>query len=298
VDSKNTGRIETKSSRTAAFTCLPRAASYVDKRECYSGPDDIAYILIPSFFRLLLKSWWLFKLFSWRFFPHGIYEYVIARTKYFDAVFIEALDNSFDQIVIFGAGFDSRALRFSELSKGTQIFELDAPITQQEKLKAYLSKKLVIPENLVLVPIDFNKDNLAEKIVQAGFVAGKKSLFMLEGVTMYLSQDAVESTFRFIADVSGIGSLIVFDYIHAGVLRRENKYYGEKDIYKTVAKVGEEWTFALEENEVERFLGRYGFLQKDHSGTRELENKYFRNSKGSIVGKINGTHAIVTGMKK
>jgi O-methyltransferase involved in polyketide biosynthesis len=90
----------------------------VDKRECYSGPDNIAYRLIPTFFRPLLKSWWLYKLFKQRFFPKGIYEYVIARTKYFDAVFIEALENSFDQIVIFGAGFDSRALRFSKDKQG------------------------------------------------------------------------------------------------------------------------------------------------------------------------------------
>jgi methyltransferase (TIGR00027 family) len=298
MGSKNTGKIATQSSRTAAFTCLSRAASYMDNRECYTGPDGIAYILVPTFFKLLLKSRALFKIFSWRFFPHGIYEYVIARTKYFDEVFIEALENSFEQIVIFGAGFDSRALRFNELSKGTQIFELDAPITQQEKLKAYMLKKLVVPDNLVFVPIDFNKESLAEKIAQAGFILAKRSLFMLEGVTMYLSQNAVDSTFRFIADVSGRGSLIAFDYIHAGVLRRENKYYGEKDIYKTVAKVGEEWTFALEKNEVEPFLVRYGFLQKDHSDTWELENRYFRNSEGLIVGKINGTHAIVTGMKR
>ena len=114
---------------------------------------------------------------------------------------------------------------------------------------------------------------------------------------MYLTQDAIKSTFRFISDVSGTGSLIVFDYIHASVLRRENKYCGEKKIYTTVAKVGDEWTFALEEGEVERFLGRYEFLQKDHSGIKELENRYFRNSKGFIVGKINGTHAIVTGIR-
>ena len=199
--------------------------------------------------------------------------------------------------MIFGAGFDSRALRFTQLNKGTRIFELDAPITQQEKWKAYISNKLPVPENLVFVPINFNKERLAEKIAQAGFISGKKSLFMLEGITMYLSQDTIESTFHFIAEVSGRGSFIVFDYIHAGVLRRENKYYGEEDIYKTVAKAGEEWTFALEENEVERFLARYGFLQKDQSGTRKLENKYFRNSKGLIVGKINGTNAIVTGIR-
>ena len=298
MNSKNTGRIETKSSRTAGFTCLSRAASYMDKRECYSGTDDIAYVLVPKFFKLLLKSKWLFKLFKRLFFAKGIYEYVIARTRYFDAVFVEALEQGFDQIVLFGAGFDSRALRFNKLNKGTRVFELDAPITQQDKSKEYLSKRLVIPENLVFVPINFNKESLAEKTAQAGFIPGKKSLFILEGVTMYLSQDAIEKTFHFIADVSGTGSLIVFDYIYGGVLRRENMYYGERDSYKTVAKVGEEWTFAIEESGVERFLGRYGFQQKDHSGSQELEHRYFRNSKGFIVGKINGTHAIVTGIKR
>ena len=174
MNSKKTGRIETKSSRTAGFTCFSRAASYVDKRECYSGSDDITYMLVPTFLKLLLKSGWLFKLFRQFFFPKGIYEYVIARTKQFDAVFSEALEQGFDQILIFGAGFDSRALRFSKLNKGTIVFELDAPITQQDKLKEYLLKRLVVPENLIFVPIDFNKESLAEKTAQAGFIEGKK----------------------------------------------------------------------------------------------------------------------------
>ncbi|MBN1244361.1 SAM-dependent methyltransferase [Candidatus Bathyarchaeota archaeon] len=297
MESENT-RIETKSSLTAGFMCLSRAASYKDKRECYLGPDNVAYIILPTFFKLLLKSRLLFKLFNWLYFSKGLYEYVIARTKYFDAVFIEALEHKFDQILIFGAGYDSRALRFSELNKGTSIFELDAPVTQKEKLKAYQSKKLVIPKNLISIPIDFNKEKLEDKIRQAGFIAGKQSLFLLEGVTMYLSQDAIDSTFRFISDVSGTGSMIVFDYIYGGVLRRENKYYGEKGMYKRVAKVGEAWTFALEENEAESFLSKYGFLLKDHSGSNELEDRYFRNSKGQIVGKVNGTHAIVTAIKR
>jgi methyltransferase (TIGR00027 family) len=298
MSGKNTGRIETKSSRTADFTCLARATSYLDKRECYSGADDIAYALVPTFFKLLLKSPWLFRLFRRYFFPKGIYEYVIARTKYFDAVFKDTLENSFDQIMIFGAGYDSRALRFSKLNKGTRIFELDAPLTQGEKLKAYQEKRFIIPANLVFIPIDFNKESLAEKTAQAGFIAGKKTLFMLEGITMYLSKDAIDNTFRFVSVVAGRGSLIIFDHIYGGVLRRENRYYGEKDIYKNVAKVGEAWTFALEENESEPFLRRYGFRQKDSSGAQQLEDRYFRNSKGFIVGKINGTHAIVTGIKK
>jgi methyltransferase (TIGR00027 family) len=298
MNNKSTGRIETKSSRTADFACLLRAASYVDEREYYSGPDGIAYKLVPPFLRLLVRSRWLFKLFSWPFFPKGMYEYVIARTKYFDALFTEALEQGFDQIVIFGAGFDSRALLFSKLNKGTRLFELDAPTTQQEKLKAYKVKKLVIPDNLIFVPIDFNKESLSDKMAQAGFVVGRKSLFLLEAVTMYLPRDAAESTFRFISDVSGIGSLIAFDYIYAGVLRKENKYYGERGrSLKTLAKVGEEWTFALEEGEDEHFLNRHGFSLKDHSGKPELEDRYFKNSDGVILGKINGTGAMATGIK-
>jgi methyltransferase (TIGR00027 family) len=298
VTSKKDARIETKSSRTAGIMCALRAASYVDKRECYAGPDDIAYVLIPLVLKLLIKSGWGSRLFRRYFVPKGIYAYIIARTRYFDAVFMEALERGFDQIVIFGAGFDSRALRFNRLNRGTQIFELDAPITQNDKLKAYHEKKLVVPDDLVFVPINFSKERVAEKIAQAGFVAGRKSLFFLEGVTMYLSQDDVDNTFRFIEDVSEMGSLIVFDYIYAGVLRKENRYYGEKNFVKTMAKVGEEWTFALEEGEVERFLSRHGFSLNDHSGKPELEDRYFRNSKGLIVGEINGTHAMVTGSKK
>jgi methyltransferase (TIGR00027 family) len=137
-----------------------------------------------------------------------------------------------------------------------------------------------------------------EKAASAGLVPGGKTLFILEGVTMYLSREAVENTFNYISNVSGPGSIIVFDYIYSDVLKRENKLYGEKDIYKTVAGAGEEWTFALGESTVEEFLNGYGFSVTDHSGTRELESGYFKNSKGAIVSRINGTHAIVTAVKK
>jgi methyltransferase (TIGR00027 family) len=290
-------RIETKSSTTASIMCLVRAASYKDKRECYSGPDYVAYELVPGFFKFVIRSRWLFKVLSRRWFSKGIYEYVIARTKYFDEAFSAALSQGFDQIVILGAGFDSRAIRFGDLNSGTIVFELDAPITQQEKLKAYESKKFTIPKGLVFVPIDFNKERLEDKLNRAGFVAGKKTLFMLEGVTMYLSKDAVEGALRFISESSGKGSLIVFDHIYGGVLRGENKYYGEKGMYKRTAKAGEEWTFALEENEAEPFLAKFGFTVKDCCSAHELEERYFRNSKGVIVTKINGIHAVATAIK-
>lgn len=295
TDEKRT--IETKSSTTAAIMCLARAASYKDKREGYSGPDNVAYELVPSILKPVIKSRRLFKAFSHRYFAKGIYEYVIARTKYFDNTFTEALEMGFEQIVIFGAGFDSRALRFNELNKATKIFELDAPKTQEDKLRGYRSRKIEVPPSLVFVPIDFNKEKLEEKIVRSGFKVGEKTLFMLEGVTMYLISDAVEGTFRFMSEASAAGSMVVFDYIYGGVLRGENKYYGEEGIAQRVAKAGEKWTFGLEENEAESFLGKFGFKVEDNCGAAKLEERYFKDSKGAVVGKINGIHAIVTAIK-
>ena len=210
---------------------------------------------------------------------------------------MDALKQGFDQIVIFRAGFDSRAQRFSEANKKSKIFELDAPITQGNKLKAFKDKRIMIPENLIYAPINFNKDSLADKLTDAGFENNRKTLFLLEGVTMYLSDDAVDTTFKFIRDVAGKGSWVVFDYIYAGVLRQENKYYGEKDILKTVAKAGEAWSFSLEEGAIETFLHKYGFTLKDHSNAQALEKRYLKNQEGKIVGRINGTHSIATGIK-
>jgi len=294
---KRKSRIETKTSRTAEFTCMWRAASYKEMRECYKGADNIAYVLVPGFVKLLLRFPRFCQFYHRYLAPKGIYEYVIARTKYIDSVFMDVLEQGFDQIVVFGAGFDSRAQRFSRLNKRTKIFELDAPITQQEKLNAFKEKCIMIPENLTYVPINFIQESLAEKLTEARFEKGRKSLFLLEGVTMYLSDDAVDKTFTFIQDAAGRGSWIVFDYIYAGVLRQEKKYYGEKDIFKTVAKAGEAWSFALDEGKIESFLHKYDFNLKNHSNALELEERYFKNQEGVIVAKINATHSIVTGIK-
>jgi len=63
-------------------------------------------------------------------------------------------------------------------------------------------------------------------------------------------------------------------------------------------RAGEAWSFALEEGEIESFLRKYDFNPKNHSNASELEESYFKNQEGEIVGKINGTHSIVTGIKE
>jgi methyltransferase (TIGR00027 family) len=215
-----------------------------------------------------------------------------------DTAFIDALKTGFAQIVLLGAGFDTRALRFADLNHGTQVFELDKVATQKPKVEILQRKKVKIPAKLTYVPIDFERESLFEVLSKAGFQEGKKSLFLWEGVTMYLSSQAVDNTLDFIRHHSASGSLVAFDYIFASVLRRENRSYGESEAFETISRTGEGWTFGLEEKEIEPFLLERGFEAVAHYTPQELEKMYLTTENGESLGRVNGTHCIVIALVK
>jgi methyltransferase (TIGR00027 family) len=229
--------------------------------------------------------------------PKGIYEYTIARTKYIDAVFKETLAEGLDQILIFGAGFDTRALRFQAEAGDTRIFELDVPITQQAKLGQYAKRGLTIPANVEFISIDFDEESLSEKLEETGFSRSGKSLFVLEGLLMYLQPESVDETFEVIKAFAGEGSVVVFDYVRASVLRQAGSHYGERKIVETVAKAGERWYFGIEEGELEGFLKKYGLKVSEHQDAQDLEQRHFTDASGEIVGRVNGTHCLVRAVK-
>ena len=290
-------RIETATSRTAEWTCLCRAISSLEKNRYYRNNDRLALSLLPGGIRLLLRIPFTGRLFLRIAAAQGIYEYVIARTQYIDAVFRQALSNQFPQILIFGAGFDTRALRFQKEARQTRIFELDAPATQNAKIGQYRKRHLSIPPDLVFVPIDFDRDSLPQRLDRAGFKRDERSLIVLEGVLMYLLPQSVDQTFHTIQELTAPGSEVVFDYMHASVLRNENIYYGEKGMAESMAKTGEQWHFGIEKGEIGRFLSRYGFELHDHRDGRELEEMYFKDPSGRTVGRVNGTHCLARAVR-
>ena len=287
-------RIERTTSRTAAMTCLSRAASSLECDPHYHSDDHLAVKILPGSIRVLIHIS-LFRKFLLRLIaPRGVYEYVIARTKYIDAVFERALADRFDQILMFGAGYDTRALRFRAKMRHTRIFELDVPHTQQAKIKQLRKRDLSIPSNLVFIAIDFEKESLSEKLVTAGFQKEQRTLFVLEGLLMYLKLESVQETFQTIRQYAGRESRVVFDYIQASVLRHENTLYGEAGLIKSVSKAGEQWKFGIEPGEIGSFATAQGFEISDHKCVQELETTYFQDEDGSLVGRVNGTHCIVT----
>jgi methyltransferase (TIGR00027 family) len=292
-----TKRIESKISRTAEMTCLSRATSFYEKKPQYRNNDFIAPKLVPGIILPFLKLEIFRKIYKSKLSPNGMYEYVIARTKYIDSIFEKAILKEFDQILVFGAGFDSRGIRFLNKNSKTNVFELDVPITQNAKMNQLKKRGVELNPHIIFISIDFNKESLENKLDESGFRKNRKSLFVLEGLTMYLSAESVDSTFRAIEKISGINSEIVFDYVYLSVLRRENIYYGEKDVFNTVNKTGENWTFGIEKGEIETFLKDHNLRLIEHNNSEELENKYFKDEYGNIIGKINGTHCITYAKK-
>jgi methyltransferase (TIGR00027 family) len=289
-----TKRIEFTTSRTAEWTCICRAISSLEKSRFYQSDDRVAIALLPYFLMLLIRIPFAGRLFLNILAARGIYEYVIARTKYIDAVFRQALSDRFTQILIFGAGFDTRAMRFQQEARQTRIFELDAPSTQEAKIRQYRKRHLSIPSNLVFIAIDFDRELLPDKLDFAGFRKDRRSLFILEGLLMYLEQESVHQTFQTIQQYAGAGSRVAFDYLQASVLRHENTLYGQSKIAQSVRKAGEQWRFGIEPAKIAQFVKAYGFEVSDHRCAQELEAMYFQDADGRRVGRVNGTHCIVS----
>jgi methyltransferase (TIGR00027 family) len=286
-------KIERKGSSTAGYTCFSRACAARATNERFRGPDYLAEIFLPFFAQMLLNIPFLREWCMRKLFPAGIHEYVLARTRLFDQVFVDALDSGFSQIVLLGAGMDTRALRFQNRNKGTMVFDLDINATQRYKREVFARKKVALPAELVFAPIDFNKQRLADVLSEAGYQEKQKTLFLWEGVTMYLEAAAVDGTLAFIRGSAAEGSLVVFDYVRASVLRYENTLYGEKAIRGTVARAEEGWIFGIEDGVIEDFLAKRGLKLLAHYMPSDLETAYLTAEDGTRFGRINETHCIV-----
>jgi len=145
-------------------------------------------------------------------FPVAVMTY---RTKRFDAALLDALQNGATQVVVLGAGFDSRAYRFQSQLGSVHVMEVDLGATQTYK-KQRLSEILdAIPPNVSFVPMDFTKDNLLDQLRNAGYSEQQNTFFLWEGVTYYLPEAAVKDTLHFVRDHSASASRVAFDYFGA-----------------------------------------------------------------------------------
>jgi methyltransferase (TIGR00027 family) len=186
-----------------------------------------------------------------------------ARTTFYDAALARHLE-TVDQLVILGAGLDTRAHRLPG-DTPVRCFELDTPTTQAAKRDLLARTGLDAPE-VIYVPVDFRTENWLGKIVESGFDPTRRSFFLWEAVTMYLDQEAVEDTLSAIA-ATAEGSAVAFDYFSAETL--ESGAWFMRYARATTRFAGEPLTFGLDttppaRERIAEFLAPFGLVVEEH----------------------------------
>ena len=199
----------------------------------------------------------------WNLVVPGVCDAILARTRFIDDHLQAAIDGGLQQLEIFGAGYDSRALRFGRLMDRVSIFELDHPTTQQTKLQRMAAAGLSAPKRTIFIPCRFDKDDFTAKLQTNGYDSRQKTFFIWEGVTYYLSAGEVDHTLHFISRHSPAGSGVVFDYFPPSVADGTCRLEEAMVLRHALQQMGEEITFGIDPGAVGAFLAERGLtLQK------------------------------------
>jgi methyltransferase (TIGR00027 family) len=209
-------------SRTSILVAAVRAFGSREPDESVRNPDSVADLLIgPSELALISDhpvSTGLMQDYEEASQNPGIMFFaglMLCRTRFIDDALERAVKNGVTQVVLLGAGFDTRAYRFGELLKHSRIIEVDAAPTQAYKKHRVQEVLRDLPTNLTYCVMDFAKDDLMDGLRRAGFKQDEKTFYIWEGVCMYLPESSVRTMLQTIASQSAPGSTLVLDYANS-----------------------------------------------------------------------------------
>lgn len=200
---------------------------------------------------------------------------IVARVRYFDDFVKKMIKTGLEQLVIFGAGYDTRAYRIEELKEKVKVFEVDHPSTQSFKMDKIKEIFGSIPEHVVFVPVDFENETFGEKLFSKGYDSSLKTLFIMEGLIMYITPKSVTETLSFIAANSSRGSAVIFDYFPESVVDGTSKLKIAQDIRNFAMQQGEPLQFGINDGELDEFLSTFGFSNIQNVTSEDYKKAYF-----------------------
>jgi methyltransferase (TIGR00027 family) len=200
----------------------------------------------------------------------GLWGGIMARKRFIDDALTE---HPAAAVVNLGAGFDTRAYRLPALTN-VPVWEVDVASSidsKRRRLRKILGK---MPKHVTLVPVDFDREDLASALAAAGHPADAVTFFVWEGVTQYLSEAGFEATFSFLARAAA-GSRLVFTYTPRDFIDG-TQLYGQPHLYKKMLGNNPLWHFGLDPDEVDGVLERFGWREVEHVGYDELDKRYVK----------------------
>jgi methyltransferase (TIGR00027 family) len=270
--------VGTEASRTAQWVAVARSLGELLPAELVLAHDPFGAAFARGSTRalaeLLTRRPWLSSKLLTRAGPlTGFLLWMQLRTRALDDVLLDFVAKGGRQVVLLGAGFDCRALRFgSELAAAT-VFEVDHPSTQAGKIRELPAETM--RTRVVYVGWDFERDameQLPARLHEQGLDPSQPVLTIWEGVTMYLEPDAIERTVRAVRALGAERSLLALTYIDRrsiGAPRGEFKLMA-----KLVSRVGEPWRFGWDPEDLPFWFGARGFSLVSDVTDAELATRF------------------------
>jgi len=178
-------------------------------------------------------------------------DYLSARTRFFDRVVVGAIGRGIRQIVVGAAGYDGRAFRYAR--SGVRWFEIDHPATQRDKRERLARLGISEPGQVRFVEADFTRDPVAERLTAAGLETAKPSLFLLEGVAVYLELAVLERVLRQFRQVAREGSRLAISVSSGADGEARSRFQA------SVAALGEPARSTLDAGQATGLLARAGW---------------------------------------
>ena len=206
----------------------------------------------------------------------------VARTCFIDRTLRRAVMAGIKQVVILGAGYDSRGYRLEGI-QGAKVFEVDRSETQRRKRGVLMQRGCSIPPHVVFVETDFMRQTLGEVLAGSGFDLTRKAFFIWEGVTNYLNDRSVDATLRFVGG-SARGSQIAFTYVHRGLLDGSGAFTVSPNVVRLLQRAGEPWTFGFDPAELPSYLRARGLELTEDLGAVEYGSLCMGASRDEMKG--------------
>ena len=225
----------------------------------------------------------LLRLWTWgpsRRFLYGLTErnlpggalYILLRKRYVDEVVRAALDAGAEQVVLFGAGLDTLSLRLHDRYPQVQFYELDHPNTQAVK-RAALERHGGVPKRVHLRPVDFTRETAAARLQAApSYRRDAPTVFVAEGVLMYLERDEINELFRTVREFGARGSTFLFTMVDADALAKEDSPLARSA--RIAANMGEPMRSAIRREDLDHLLRGYGFRKEALADHATLKERY------------------------
>lgn len=275
---------ETMTMHRAFEATLPQADQVI------RDPYAIHFVSPKTRRALNSRFWkWIIRIIMNRSYP-GVNGAVISRVRFMDDLLLREIDRGLTQAVILGAGYDTRAYRLAP-AKRIRIFEVDHPATQALK-KAGLERIFTtLPRHVRFVSLDLAAGDLADALTANGFDASRKTLFILEGLVMYLQEATVVQILSAIRNHTPAGSGIVFDYLPPAILDGTLREKEGRNMYRHVVKTGEPFRFAMDFDNMEAYLADHGFEICENIRARDCRDRYFNGRERPISAIFSFVHA-------